>query len=54
MSEQLKEQLSTIDNSHYSVKKMTCILCNKKLENNKEIHKCLTRGSSQRIRVYLN
>jgi hypothetical protein len=50
----MSESLQIKTSSQISIDKITCILCNKKLNNLNEIHTCLTREKSKIVRVYLN
>lgn len=54
MSEPIRKNQPQTNSNPTIITKLSCILCNKKIDNNNEVHKCLTRKSSQHVRVYLN
>lgn len=54
MSETLQKEQDLIENSQIPIDKITCILCNIKINNSNEIHTCLTREKSKIVRIYLN
>ena len=53
MSEPIRKDQRVSSNDINNIQKIRCILCNKKLDNN-EMHKCVTRTTSQSVRIYLN